>query len=354
MSSVFRLPSGDPGHTGSVPTNPGPEFKKVQAEFRRAREPEERLRLLREMLAVLPKHKGTEHLQADIKSKVKELTEELSGPKKGGARGGPPTAFRPEGAAQVALIGPPNSGKSALHDRMTGSHSPAEPYAFATQYPQPGMFPFEDVAFQMIDVPSVATQHPIPWLANTLQPADAALLVVDVSEPGCVEAAADVIALLAERKVVLDAEWPNGTEDPGGDDDDPFSKQLPTLLLGNKADLLDDPLAELSVLKELEGWSFPTAAVSASTGQGLEDLGAWLFERLGVVRVYTKLPGKDPDLTAPFTIRRGQTVLDLATDIHKDVARALRFARVWGSHAFDGQQVGRDYQPHDGDVIELH
>jgi len=336
-----------------MPTNPGPEFKKAQAAFRRARDPQERLDLLREMLKVLPKHKGTEHLQADIKSKIKELTDELSGPKKGGARGGPPTSFRVEGAAQIALLGPPNSGKSALHSRLTGSHTASEPYPFATQFPQPGMYPIDDSSVQVIDVPSIAAAHPIPWLANTVQPADACLFVVDLSAPGCVEQAGDVIAILEERKVFLVPVWPGGAE-TFDDESDPFAKVLPTLLVANKSDLLDEPLEELAVLEELGGWTFPTAAVSATTGDGLADLGRWLFEALGVVRVYTKLPGKEPDGSAPFTIRRGETIHDLAFQIHKDVARDFRYARVWGSEAFDGQQVGRDYQPRDKDIIELH
>ena len=336
-----------------MPTNPGPEFKKAQAAFRRAKDPAERLELLREMLKVLPKHKGTEHLQADIRSKIKELSDELAGPKKGGARGGPPTSFRPEGAGQIALVGPPNGGKSALHSRLTGSHTTSEAYPFATQFPQPGMMPVDDSTIQLIDVPSIAAAHPIPWLANTLQPADACLFVVDLSAPGCVEQTADVIDILGERKVFLTAAWPGGAE-VFDDESDPFAKVLPTLLVANKSDLLDDPAGELAVLEELGGWTFPTAAVSAQTGEGLEGLGRWLFEALGVVRVYTKLPGKEPDGSAPFTIRRGQTILDLAFHIHKDVARDFRYARVWGSEAFDGQQVGREYQPRDKDIVELH
>ncbi len=336
-----------------MPTNVTPEFKKAQNAFRRARDPEERLSLLREMLRLVPKHKGTEHLQSEIKSKIKELTDELKGPKKGGARSGPPTTFKPEGAGQVALVGPPNSGKSAVHARLTGSHSTSEQYPFATQYPQPGMFPYEDIAFQLIDLPSVSRVHPIPWLSNALQPADAALLVVDLSEPGCVERTLEVVELLMERRVHLIAEW-SGDGAEAGDDDDVFATRLPTLLVANKADLLDDPMGELDVLEELCGLDLPALAVSALTGDGLEGLGRFLFEQLGVVRVYTKLPGKEPDLGTPFTLRRGETVLDVAFQVHKDIANNLKYARVWGTESFDGQQVGRDHALVDGDVVELH
>lgn len=309
--------------------------------------------MLRVMLSAIPKHKGTEHLQSDIKSKIKELTDEIRGPKKGGARGGPATTFRLEGAAQISLVGPPNSGKSAIHSRLTGSHSTSEAYPFATQYPQPGMFHYEDAAFQLVDLPSVSSQHPIAWMGNALQPADAGLLVVDLSQPGCVELTIEVVELLRSKRIHMIAQWPEDGVD-ADPDDDIFAKLLPTLLVANKSDLIDDPLSELEVLEELSGVDFPTMAVSAKTGAGLDDLGGWLFRQLGVVRVYTKLPGKEPDLGTPFTIRHGQTVLDVAFQIHKDVAAQLKYARVWGTESFDGQQVGRDHVLVDGDVVELH
>jgi ribosome-interacting GTPase 1 len=337
-----------------MPTNVSPEFKKAQIAFRRAREPDERLALLKEMLRLIPKHKGTEHLQSDIKSKIKDLTEELQGPKKGGGRSGPPTSFRPEGAAQIALVGPPNSGKSALHARLTGSHSTSQPYPFATQFPHPGMFPHEDAAFQLIDLPSISSQHPIPWIANALQPAEGCLLVVDLSQPGTVEGLLEVLELLEAKRVFLDAQWPSDGAVAPTDDEDMFATRLPTLLVATKADLLTDPEGELEVLEELSEVDFPTLAVSATTGAGLDDLGAWLFEHLCVVRVYTKIPGKPPDMSKPFTIRRGETVLDVAAQVHRDVARDLKYARVWGAESFEGQQVGRDHTLIDGDVIELH
>lgn len=335
-----------------MPTNVTPEFRKVQKQYRKVRDPVERIELIKEMLRLVPKHKGTEHLQAEMRTKLKELTEEVKGPSKGGTRTGPQVAFRVEGAGQIALIGPPNGGKSALHDRLTGSHATSEPYPFASQWPMPGMFRHDDVAFQLIDVPSIAAEHPIPYVANTLQHADGCIFVVDLSATDCVSRAQATIDILAERKIDLVADWQ--PDDPDSDDEDFFRVRLPTLLLANKADLLDDPSGELEVLEELLGIDYPTAAVSATTGTGLDDLGTWLFEQLRVVRVYTKVPGADPDLDNPFALRQGDTVFDLATLIHKDVARGFSHARVWGAATFDGQQVGRDHELVDGDVVEIH
>jgi len=338
-----------------MPANLSPEYKAAEAAYRKAREPRERLEHLREMLRVIPKHKGTDHLQADIKRRIKELAEELEGPSKGGARGAPVLVIRPEGAAQIALVGPPNTGKSALHARLTGSHVAPAPYPFATQFPQPGMMPHEDIRFQLVDLPPVSREHPVAWLASTLQSADACLLVLDLGEPACVEQLAEVIAMLRERRVVLTGRWEphvtTASEDQG--DDDPFALRLPALLIANKAGQLDDPVSELGAFLDLSGAGFPALAVSASTGQGLGEIGPWLFRHLGIVRVYTKAPGKPPDHERPFTLRRGETVAQLARLVHKDLAQSLRYARVWGGAGFDGRHVGRDHVLTDGEVVEL-
>ena len=337
-----------------MPTNVTPEYRKAEAAYKRAREPRERLDLLREMLRLVPKHKGTEHLQADIKTRIKELTDELAGPRKTGGTGGQPTSVRPEGAGQVVLIGPPNSGKSALHARLTGSHTPIGEYPFTTQFPQPGMLPVDDIGIQLVDLPAVSSTHPIPWISNAVQQADGCLLVVDVGHPGCVAEVVDLLDVLASRRVRLTGTWPGGGEEAGLDDDDPFLVLLPTLIVGAKAELVDDVGGELEVLIDLAGLDFAAMAVSAETGAGLDDLAHWLFEALGVVRVYTKLPGKPPDMDKPYTVRRGDTVEDVALLVHRDVARDLKYARLWNAGDPGSRQVGREYLVEDRDILELH
>jgi ribosome-interacting GTPase 1 len=333
-----------------MPANLSPEYKAAEAAYRKTRDPRERLEGLREMLRTIPKHKGTDHLQADIKRRIKELSEELEARAKGGAaRHGPSIVIRPEGAAQIALIGPPNSGKSSLHVRLTGSHAHVAPYPFTTQYPEPGMMAHEDVHFELVDLPAIAPEHPVPWIAATLQTVDACLLVIDLGDASCVEQVQSVHTVLGEKRVTLTAAW-----QAGEDDSDPFALRIPTLMLANKADCIDNIEAELGAFRELTGSTYPAFCVSALTGHGLGDIGPWLFRALGIVRVYTKAPGHAPDKTRPFTLRRGQTVEDVALLVHKDVAGALRYARVWGHSGFEGQQVGREHRVADGDVVELH
>jgi len=339
-----------------MPTNVTPEYKKAEEAYRNAREPRERLDCLKEMARTIPKHKGTEHLQADIKTRIKQLTEELAGPKKGGRRSGPSHVVRHEGAAQVAMIGPPNAGKSSLHVKLTGSTSDVGPYPYTTHLPIPGMIPYEDIHFQLVDLPPISDDFMESWFVNALQPADAALLVIDLSDPECLEQVPTILRRLAEKKIYLKTAWPGleASDSAQPDDsDDVFSLRLPTVLVANKSDLDPDP-GEVEVLEELLGLRFPALTVSAKTGDGLDELGAFLFKALEIVRVYTKTPGKPAENDKPFTVRRGGTVHDVAQLVHKDIAEGLKFARMWGTDVFDGQQVGPDHLVADGDLVELH
>lgn len=355
-----------------MPTNVSPEYKQAEVEYRQAREPRQRLDCLQEMLRTIPKHKGTENLQADIKTRIKQARDELAGPKKGAHRSGPSHVIRAEGAAQVSLIGAPNVGKSSLHDRLTRSGVGIGVYPFTTHVPQPGMMAFEDIQFQLIDLPPVSADFMENWYVNALQPADAALLVVDPAEPDCVEQVQAILNRLAEKKVTLLESWPglipqaNAVTPPAANDSfddnasqddeeiiDPFRNDLPTLMVANKADLSGGD-REVQLLQELLGIRLPAMLVSSRTGEGLEKLGPFLASALQIVRVYTRIPGKSADLDRPFTVRQGGTVRDVAGLVHKDIAHSLKFARLWGGGQFAGQRVSPEYQVADGDIIELH
>ena len=349
-----------------MPANLSPEYKKAEQAFRMAREPRERLDCLKEMLRTIPKHKGTEHLQADIKSRIRELTEEIGGTHAGPAHRHTPHAVRHEGAAQICLIGPPNSGKSTLHAILTGSKAAVGAFPGTTREPLPGMLHFEDIAFQLVDLPPISRGHMEPWMSSLLQTADAVWLVVDLADPECAEQVLAVCGELTQRKITLTDRWPGNDEgkaaaSPGAsansggqtEDSDSLTAELPTLLVANKSDL-DPGAEEVSVLEELAGVRFPAFAVSAKSGQALDRLAPFVFTALGIVRVYAKPPGQPPDRTRPFIVHRGDTVSDVAKLVHKDVARSLKFARLWGSGAFDGQQVGPEHAVADGDIVELH
>ena len=154
---------------------------------------------------------------------------------------------------------------------------------------------------------------------------------------------------------MLRKSWPGlpGKGQEPFDENDPFRLDLPTLLIANKCDL-DPDAGEVEILQELLGLQFPALTVSAETGEGLEELGPFLFDALGTVRVYSKTPGKPADRDQPFALRRGDTVQDVARLVHREIARDLKFARIWGKNVYDGQQTGPEHPVEDGDVVELH
>jgi ribosome-interacting GTPase 1 len=330
-----------------MPANLTAQYKEAEERYRRAAGNEEKRDALREMLALLPKHKGTEKLQADIKRRLSKLDDEEAHVAKSGHRGPDVGHVKKEGAGQWVLLGPPNAGKSSLLAALTHAHPEIAEYPFTTRVPQPGMMPFEDVLVQLVDTPAVAPGHTEAWLPNLAHNADGLLLVLDVAADD-LEDAWRALGEVLERAHV----FPRGQGLPAGAS--PLLQPRPILVLLNRSDR--DPDGTFAALaRETIGEGFPVRAVSAVRGDGLEALRPVLFSELRRIRVYTKEPGHKPDLGRPFVLREGATVEDLASVVHEDLAARLRFARIWGAHArFEGQQVDRHHVLEDRDVLELH
>jgi ribosome-interacting GTPase 1 len=333
-----------------MPANLTPDYHRAEQRLRLARTNEEKIDALEEMLRVMPKHKGTDHLQADLKSRIAKLRKE--GGKKAG-RGGFSHTVPREGAGQVALVGPPNSGKSSLVRALTHATPEVGDYPFTTREATPGMMPFEDIAFQLVDLPPISEQHAEPWVFDIVRHADLVWVVLNALE--ALEGFDEVQRLLdgrnlglvpASRGVVLD----DGT----------VRFRKPALIVLSQA---DRPGADeaAAVFDELLEHRWPMFLVSSAGPEGppprqpaIDALEARTFHVLDIIRVRTKQPGKPVDPGAPFTLPTGSTVRDLAARIHKDLVAGMKFARVWGKSAFDGQAVQQDHVLMDGDVVEIH
>ncbi len=329
-----------------MPANLTPQYHDAEERFKRAEDHGEKLEALREMIALLPKHKGTEKLLADLRKRLSKLEDEAGRPARGGH--GHRTEIghvRREGAGQWVLLGPPNAGKSSLLAALTHAHPEIGEYPFTTRAPLPGMMTFEDVQVQLVDTPAVADGHTESYLPNLAHDADGVLLVVDVTADDSETVARLLHELLARARV-----WPAARPRPA--DAPPFVVSKPVLVLGNKAEDDDGTFATLA--REAIGPDLPFYPVSALAGAGLEPLREALFRELCRIRVYPKEPGKKPDLVRPFVLREGATVHDLAVHVHKEIADRLKFARIWGHAKFDGQQVDRHHVLADKDVVELH
>ncbi len=335
-----------------MPANLTPEYRRAEERLRAAKSPEEKLDALEEMLRVMPKHKGTDGLQADIKARIAKLKKQ---PATKAARSTFSHMVPREGAGQVVLVGPPNTGKSALVTAFTHATPAVADYPFTTREPTPGMMRFEDVAIQLVDLPPLSDQHVDPWLFDLIRTADLLWLVLDGRYP--LEGFDDVVRLLSARNVGILPACPERHRRACGDQPEQaegggrITKAALVVLTGCDRPGIDE---SLPIVDELFDHRWPLAAVSTTVGTGLDDLRRRTFAALNVIRVYTKQPGKPADRRTPFTLPRGATIADLAARIHKDLLSNMKFARVWGANVFDGQTVQRDHVLGEGDVVEIH
>ncbi len=326
-----------------MPTNLPPEYFRADKRYREAQTPAERIACLEELISTVPKHKGTDHLRAGLRRQLSQLKGDAQAHKKHDAH---QTSFHieREGAGQAALVGATNVGKSALVAALTHAEPEVSAAPYTTWSPMPGMMPIEDIQVQLIDTPPIDKGLVEPVLFDLIRHVDLMLLVTDLqADP--LQQMQDTLAQLVEHHIA-----PLGMKDLP-DSEDRFIR-LPTLVLANKCD--DESLDEtFEIFCALFEGECPVVPVSARTGRNFAQLKQKVYQRLDIVRVYAKPPGKDPDLEKPFVMKNGSTVTDLARKIHRDFYENLKSARVWGSSVFDGQPVQRDYLLQEGDIIEL-
>ncbi|MHB8105108.1 MAG: GTPase [Dehalococcoidales bacterium] len=324
-----------------MPTNLTPQYLEAEKNFRAAKTTQERIAWLEEMLAVMPKHKGTDHLRAELRTKIANLSKSMD---KKAATAHSTTKIEKAGAAQVAVIGPPNTGKSQIVAAITNAKPTVAAYPYTTQTATPGMMNFENVQVQLVDTPPLGEQPPEWWLLNIIRRADAILIVVDLSQDA-LEQTDSLIAILKEKNIAF------GKAPETENEEESVVNYKTVLLVANKADL-DPDGHNYRDIKEMYGGTLSTIATNA-TGN-LDELKKLIFQMLDVIRVYTKTPGAKPDMTDPIILDRGSTLEMAATSIHKSFAQRLKYARIWGSGKFDGIMVKRDHVLQDGDIIELH
>jgi len=327
-----------------MPANLTPQYLEAEARFKQAKTTQEKIKALEVMMAVIPKHKGTEKLRGQLRSRMAKLKEELQRKPTLG-RAEQAYTIKREGSAQVVLLGLPNSGKSALFSKVTHAFSEVADYPFTTQKPVPGMMKFENLQIQLVDSPPIQLDHIEPGLSNLIRNAEALLLIVDLTEDPIFQMEI-LLEVLKEMKIRVAGKGTAAPLEVGW-------ASLKALLLGNKCDVRN-AMEGYRALEARFRETFPILPISAKEGMNFEDLKKEIYQILGILRVYTKVPGGEPDLEEPVVLKKGGTVGEVALSIHKDFAAKLRYAKIWGSGKFDGQMVKRDYRVNEGDVIELH
>jgi uncharacterized protein len=327
-----------------MPANLPPQYHEAEKIYRSAKTPEEKVEALEAMLAIMPKHKGTDHLRAELRRRIAKHQEEAQRKPSAGRKGSSYNVRR-EGAGQIVLVGLPNAGKSQLVSALTDAAIEVADYPFATKVPAPGMMRFENIQIQLVDMPPLTDREAKPWLSHLLRNSDVLLIMIDLGEDPLIQ----MDAILAELEGIkvriigmkMTDELLIGVA------------QKKALLVGNKSDL-SNAAENYNLLKSRYSDKLPVVSISAQKGNGLEEMKRAIYNLLDIIRVYTKSPGAKADLDEPVVLKTGSTVEEAAASVHKDFLRNLKYAQVWGSGKFDGQRVSRGYVLEDGDVIEFH
>ena len=325
-----------------MPANLTPDYFKAEEWFRNAGTNEEKILALEEMLKVMPKHKGTDHLRADLRRKLSKLKETAT--QKKAAKQVDIFHIPPTGAGQVVLLGTPNSGKSAIVAALTNAKVQVTDFPFATHAPVPGMVKHEDVQIQLVDMPPITADYMAPGQVGTYRNCDLIALVIDLADD-VEEQMLILLDFLETRKLLIDDETPAADEQGN-------VLGRKAVCLCTKADVALDGAFELT--QKSCDHPFDFLKIAPQTGEGMDALPQFLFDQLGIIRIYAKPPGKPADMNDPFTLPIGATVHDLARTIHRELAEKLKSAKCWGTGVYDGQNVHLTHTLHDKDIVELH
>jgi ribosome-interacting GTPase 1 len=326
-----------------MPANLPPEYYSAEIRFKEASTPREKVTALEALISTVPKHKGTDKLRADLRRRLSRLREETAKKKKSGK--GDLYTVEKQGASQAALIGFSNAGKSSLLGAVTNARPVIADYPMSTVMPLTGMMPFEDIQFQIVDLPPVGSESTDGWCSSIIRNANILMMVIDLSEEP--ETQADLLLdQLASWNIPLVT-----LNSPEGEKSDPGNK--PLIIAANKSDL-PEAGGKMNELHRIYGADFPVAKISSLLKTGLDELRKTVFDNSRIIRVYAKQPGKKPDMDTPFILPGGSHVLALAEIIHKDFFTNFQYACIWGSTRFDGQRVQKDYILRDRDIVEYH
>lgn len=327
-----------------MPANLPPDYYAAERRYREAKTVEEKILILQEMMAIMPKHKGTEHLRGDLKRKIAKLNSQKN-VKSVKSRSRDLYHIPHEGAGQVVLVGLPNSGKSSIAYALTEAHVHVADFPFSTFKPIPGMIQYEDIQIQLIDLPPVIRDHIEPWLLNCIRIADVVALVVDGSTESPFENLDETLKILCDHHIHLENKGdkrPQGTE-----------ANKTGILVWTKMDLVEGDERRHSFLSNIQV-SIPQIFISSENSTNMNVLTKKIYKGLNVIRIYTKVPGKKIDRSKPYILSAGTTVYDAAKAIHKDLSETMTYARIWGSEKYEGQRVEKGHILMDRDVLEIH
>ena len=327
-----------------MPTNLPADYFNAEERFRSATTTEDKIKYLEEMMGTIPKHKGTDHLRADLRKKLSKLKTAATS-KKSSKKHVSAYHINKEGAGQIIIIGTTNVGKSSLVANQSNADPEVSAVPFTTWSALPGMMMIDNIQVQLIDTPPISEEYIDPEFLNLIRRVDLVLIMIDL-HANPVQQFEFVLQKLQVNRIA-----PKHLE--GKIEVEGFLLHVPTLVVVNKYDS-EEFEEHYQIFQELLGQDYPMVPVSVQTGHNMDTLKQTIFEKLSVIRVYSKAPGKDVDKTAPFVVDQGIELGDFAGKVHKDFQENLKSAKIWGTSAdFPGQMVSRDHVLEDEDVVEL-
>jgi ribosome-interacting GTPase 1 len=387
-----------------MPTNLPPQIADLEKKYLQAETISEKIKALEEYLSAIPKHKGTEKLRMQIKTKLSKLRltfEEQKKRRSATSTAGGRYAIKREGAAQVVIIGVANSGRSSLLSALTNAEPNITSYPFGTTKPIPGMMLFEDVQIQLLEGPALFKGAADgkgwgPKVLSLARNADGLILLIDLSYSDPISQVKMLVNELYEAHIVIEEPssqvevirkasggiqvvnygtfsgsldqirkflYSNGITDAvvklwGNTDLDAVSLALvtsvvhkPAVIVANKLDIKGGS-EKLKELKNYFSDKIKVIGISCKTGEKLETLPKKLFNMLKIVRIYTKRSGKEAT-EKPLIFYGDPMVEDVAKEVHSEFIKQFKFARIWGSSNYPGERVGLNYELQDRDVIEI-
>lgn len=327
-----------------MPANLPPQYFEAEKRYREAKTPEGKVIALEEMLTIMPKHKGTDRLRADLRRKISRVKIQ-SQQKKGTSRRDMAYCIDPEGAGQVVVVGPPNSGKSSLVGTLTNASPEVAEFPHSTWKPMPGMVPYENIQFQLVDTPPLTKDYMDPLMGDLLRRCDIVAILLDLHKDP-LRQFEDTLSVLQRLRIFSEVfPVPQDLKKP------PLIKKM--IVVVSKVDDEADE-EDYEIFQELWDATLPCLGISTHTGRNLGLFVKMIYDLLDIIRVFTKAPGKTHDVSQPFVLAKESTLEELAAKIHKDFVTNLKFARIWGTSVFDGQMVQRGHILEDGDIVEIH
>jgi len=299
-----------------MPINAHPEYIAAEGEYVKAQTPEEKIEALKKMISVSPGHKGAEKLRAQLRLRLKKLTEQFEKSKKKGK--GSKKGIKKEDM-QAVLIGFTNSGKSSLLKVLTNTNPKISEIKFTTKEPIIGTLYHQSVQIQLIENPSLGG---------------------DFYDKGLINGTDTILTIITNLDEIEKIK--------------PFleKSRAKQIIIFNKIDkLTTEQKRKISATLQSKKYNF--VLVSTFSQEGIPELKEKIFKSFNTLRIFTKEPGKNKS-ERPMILKPSSTVEDIAEKILKGLSKRIKETRIWGpSSKFPGQIIGLKHRLKDMDTIEF-